>query len=426
MDRGIDLGLERIHRLLAAVGDPHKRLKVVHVAGTNGKGSVCAYIASVLQHHGLRVGRFNSPHLLEPRDSIQIDGEPVDQSKFEHACAYIKEMNAQHLLDATMFECLVASALWLLDQARVDVAVIEVGLGGDEDATNVFEQPLMTIITAIGWDHAGMLGGSILSIARAKAGIMKEGCPVVIAPQDDEPQALKLLVRQAEDLGAPCVVAKAATASKGGLCLDQQVDEDRHIQYDYTIGLHGDYQRANSATAVVALDWLSRRGTFRLDREQFQQGMAQTRWPGRLDWVAHRSLDPLPEILVDGAHNPPATRALREYIDQVTTQRGLGRVLWIIGATAGKDVNSILSHLLRPTDIVFSVPFSQPAGMSWIQSIPTQEIADQAKTMAAQAQACSTLTNALKNAGAMYRPDQDLVVLCGSLYLVADLYRLLR
>ncbi|KAF7726460.1 hypothetical protein EC973_008695 [Apophysomyces ossiformis] len=424
----MDFGLERIHCLLELVGNPHKRLNVVHVAGTNGKGSVCAYVASVLQQHGLRVGRFNSPHFLEPRDSIQINAEPVSQPLFDEACAYIMTTDAQHGLGATSFERLVASALWLLDKQQVEVAVIEVGLGGEQDATNVFEQPLMTIITAIGWDHAGLLGNSVPLIARAKAGIMKKGCPVVIAPQEDEPGALKILVDYAQQVGAPYVVVKPATASQGTLHLDQYVDERWQIQYDYQIALHGEYQRANSATAVAALDWLGRRAVFHLRREDLQKGMAQTRWPGRLDWVS-LSTDlggSVPEILVDGAHNPPATRALRTYINTVMQHRSFSRVIWILGATAGKDLGEMLSQLLQSKDEVLSVPFSQPAGMPWIHCLPPQEIADQAKAMTVNAHACKDLTTALQQVGTMYCSGQDLVVLCGSLYLVADFYRSLR
>ncbi|KAI9312507.1 Mur ligase [Dichotomocladium elegans] len=406
----MDLGLERIEALLCSLGNPQDEFKVIHVAGTNGKGSVCAYIASVLQVTGVTVGRFNSPHFLEPRDSIDINGAAVSEQVYEDACARVRSVNEQYQHGASNFELLVASALLLFREHNVEWIVMEVGLGGTLDATNVFCQPQMTIITAIGWDHAAILGGSIAAIAAAKAGIMKSNCPAVIAPQESE-EALGVLKSVATEVGAPYQLAPSAAWVPGRTIV-------------YPVPLRGDFQRANSATAVIALMWLRERGELAFSDAQLQQGMATTRWPGRLDEVHAPVLKkgnrPLPTVLVDGAHNPPAVSALSHYVRDAEQDRP---VTWIVGITQGKEIDEMLSTLLRSQDTLLAVPFSQPKDMPWIHCIDPQEIRDHAAKIVSDARAFDTLDDALLALPSAPAPQ---IVLCGSLYLVADFYRLLK
>ncbi|KAI9492134.1 Mur ligase [Zychaea mexicana] len=364
----MDLGLERIQSLLKALGDPQDQLQAIHVAGTNGKGSVCAYTASVLRQLGLTVGRFNSPHLLEPHDSIHVNDGPVSKTEYERTCAHVEHVNKEHQLSASPFEQLVAAALCIFSEHKLDWIVIEVGLGGTLDATNVFKQPKITIITAIGLDHAAILGGTIESIAKAKAGIMKSGCRAVLAPQE-EPNVVETLIDEAHRVGAPYKLAKEA--ERDGADGAFRLDLDEHL-YRYTVPLRGDYQRANSATAITALTWLRETGDVQFTDEQLKEGVARTRWPGRLEHIPSGVVKgiKLPSILVDGAHNPPATRALRKYVDSLNPQT----VVWVIGVTSGKNIDEMLQILLRPQDTLFAVPFSQPVGMPWIQSVPPSEI----------------------------------------------------
>lgn len=404
----MDLGLERIHRLLEALQHPEKLDHIVHVAGTNGKGSTCAYISSVLLASQQTVGRFNSPHLLEPRDSIQINGQPVSQDLYDRARQHVAAVNAP--IQATAFEQLVATALCLFRDAGVAWAVMEVGLGGTLDATNVFTCPDITIITALAMDHAAVLGNTIQAIATAKAGIMKPGCPAVFAPQED-PDALLTLQAEAERHHAPYVVASPAiwVDASTRVCRVRALTRD----VEFVIPLHGDYQRENAAVAVAALAWLAERGRWTWTDEAVQRGMASTRWPGRLDWVEGAMLGstPLPPLLVDGAHNPQAARALRRYVDRTEP------VVWILGVTAGKDIADMLRTLLKPNDVLLAVPFSQPAGMPWIQSVPPSAI-----VQVRQGHAFDSLRAALDYAARHHA--QDYIVLCGSLYLAADFYRL--
>lgn len=419
----MDLGLQRIRSLLQALGNPEEGLNVIHVAGTNGKGSVCAYIASTLRASGLTVGRFNSPHLLEPSDSVNVNGSPVSSSTFEKASDYISKVNDENKLQASPFEQLVATALYIFKEMALEWVVIEVGLGGELDATNVFANPKMTIISAIGWDHAQILGGSLTAIAKAKAGIMKANCPVVIAPQDDD-VALNTLISCAKDTQSPYIVAKPAEWISGDRdCnVDFTTDDGWHIQTTYKVPLLGDYQLSNSATAAVALLWLRRLNAVSFDDDTLHRGFAETRWPGRLDYVQNSTLDgtTLPPILVDGAHNPPATMALKRYVDSTSASR----VIWIIGVTTGKDINEMMSMLVRQEDSVLAVPFSQPEGMPWIRCVEPKVIVQHAPTD--DARAFDTLKDALQSISIMNASldDKTLVCLCGSLYLVADFYRL--
>ncbi|EPB93076.1 hypothetical protein HMPREF1544_00150 [Mucor circinelloides 1006PhL] len=411
----MNFGLERIHSLLEALDRPDERTQIVHVAGTNGKGSVCAYIASVLRTCGYTVGRFNSPHLIEPRDSINVNGQAISQSLYDEAFAYVHQLNTKGAIGASSFECLVGAAFYVFDKVKLDFVVLEVGLGGLLDATNAIRHPAMTVITAIGLDHAHILGHTVEEIASAKAGIMKSGCPVVIAPQDSS-SVLDTLIHHADKTGSPYTLVQPSEFIEPNVC---QLDFD-HVHYTYPIRLMGDYQRMNSATAVTALDWMYRLKLIQMTPEQLATGMKETRWPGRLDWVNDTALLDnygLKQILVDGAHNPPATIALRKYIDSLDRKR----VVWIIGSTAGKDLHEMMKELIRKEDVVYAVAFSQPDGMPWIKSSLPSDIAKEAK-VAQSVECCADLDQALVKAGNTCT-DSDVAVLCGSLYLVADLYR---
>lgn len=422
----MNFGLERIHSLLDALDRPDEGTKIIHVAGTNGKGSTCAYMASVLLTCGYTVGRFNSPHLLEPRDSINVNGEPISQAAYNEAVNRVAELNKS--IGASSFECLVGAAFYAFHKAQVEFVVLEVGLGGLLDATNAIRSPVMTVITVIGMDHAAILGNTIEKIALAKAGIMKPGCPVVIAPQDNTTSVSETLMHHAQETGCPYKLVHPATtlSNSTGVC---ELDcEGTH--YTYAIRLCGDYQRMNSATAVTALDWLKRLGVIRMSEQQLADGMKQTKWPGRLDWV-EKEANPLlanynlNKVLVDGAHNLPAAIALRHYIDSLEEAE---RVIWIMGSTEGKDIRDMLKTLIGEKDILISTPFSQPEGMPWIQCVAPQAILDDVTTSSSSSDSNKVATSGLEEAlsiAGKRSEGKDVIVLCGSLYLVADLYRLL-
>ncbi|CAO3663042.1 unnamed protein product [Umbelopsis ramanniana] len=431
----MDLGLDRIKNLLYALGNPEKSLSVIHVAGTNGKGSVCAYIASILKAAGFKVGRYNSPHFLEPTDAMQINGKSIESHTYKEICHRTATVNDEKHCGASSFELSTAAAILWFYESKVDFAVIEVGLGGTLDATNVFDVVVASVITPIGMDHAGILGNSIAEIASAKAGIIKANCPVIASPQP-EADAMEVIKSTAQKLSSPLLISPRAewcSPSKELATLDiQNPDNTSATTYRFKIPLYGDHQLVNAATAVSTIHILKKTQQNMdsiITAEHIQKGMADTRWPGRLDlltkeqcpWLAE--LYSIDEMFVDGAHNPPAAQVLREFVDQQCRKRKTDKVQWIIASTQGKDVKELLSILLRPQDSVCATTFTQPENMPWITHMDPSEIRDIAATVASgPCTAQPSLAQALRTAG----QSEGLIVLCGSLYLVADLYRLHR
>eukprot|EP00741_Cyanophora_paradoxa_P002174 tig00000553_g2107.t1 len=395
--RGIQPGLDRIHRLLAALGRPHEAAPVVHVAGTNGKGSVCAYVSSVFRAAGYRVGRFTSPYLLHPRDCIWIDGAPLSAGEWEAEIGRIRA-----LLDGagdtatTQFEVLTAAALASFARRGVDVAVMEAGMGGRGDCTNVTTAAgaLATGLVSVSLDHQKFLGDTVAAIAREKAGLFRAGRPAVVGPLP--PDARAEVEAAAAELRPPARLlwpapavpeadgAWAALPSEGGVRVP--------------LRLAGGFQLANAA-----------------------RGMEAVRWPGRLEWRAWGGR----ELLVDGAHNDDAAHALRAYADAALRKRAGGAspgpVHWVIGVLESKDARSILRALLRPGDSASFVPVRIPADAAW------QRSADPAALLAAAREACPGLRSAEVRAslrGGLEAAAGDgaaaLRVLCGSLYLVGE------
>ncbi|KAI8913707.1 Mur ligase [Entophlyctis helioformis] len=428
----IQMGLARVATLLERLGNPHAALRVVHVAGTNGKGSVCSYVASVLHAAGFRTGCFTSPHLLEPRDSVRIGGVPVAADVFTSAEARVATTNAEHGIGATPFEQLVAVAFSVFHEHSVDYAVIEVGLGGLGDATNVLPPPLVAVVTSIGLDHVEFLGSTVASIAQHKAGIIKPGSVAVLGPQS-EPEARRVLVEQAQRTGCPYTEVRPATRASASPTAQAARVSFAGDALDLPQMLPGDFQLENMATAVAALDALVTHHGVPIGRSALVAGFASVRWPGRLEWLSpaqmaagcsvprDASQAPL-RVLLDGAHNPMAALVLRDYVNG---QRPCS-VHWIVGFTRGKDVKTILGSLLQTGDTVSAVPFSQPPGMPWIQCEPPARIRDVAAQPGSAVEAAAVVCH--DSFGSAWRaveaqPDPGLVVICGSLYLVADVYR---
>ncbi len=336
--RTAKLGLERIRVLLAALGHPETSGRFIHVAGTNGKGSVCAMTESALRAAGLRTGLYISPHLVEPTERIQIDGRPVSEADFARAFDEVhrtaEEMLRRDELDAhpTYFETVTAMAFLLFRERGVEAVALETGLGGRLDATNVV-RPWLTAITPIDFDHERFLGSSIEAIAGEKAGILKPGVPAVLAEQ--RPEALGVLERRAAEVGAPIVrtanwrIVELELSPRGHRALLAGPRGPLRIECP----LAGEHQVENARTAAAVLETLG------LPREAIEEGIRRTRWPGRLELVSER-----PEIILDGAHNPAGVRALAAYIRRFYG----GRRVWIIyGAMRDKSLDEI-AGLLAP------------------------------------------------------------------------------
>ncbi|HEY2015985.1 MAG TPA: folylpolyglutamate synthase/dihydrofolate synthase family protein [Bryobacteraceae bacterium] len=395
------LGLERIRTVLDALGRPQDRRRFVHVAGTNGKGSVSAMIESGLRAGG-STGLFTSPHLKEPTERIRLNGVPVDETRFTEAFdrvhAVVEGLLSTGALDlhTTYFETVTAMALVIFAAEQTGIAVMEVGLGGRLDATNVIE-PELCVITPVDFDHEAFLGKSLEAIAGEKAGILKAGVPAVFSRQRDE--ADKVLNLRAAELSIP--VARTNGWTVYDLELDARGsrfllsgERDLHIRCP----LAGEHQVENAATAAVALTRLG------ASTPAIEEGIAQVKWPGRLERISER-----PEIIVDGAHNPAGARAVAAYIDRFYANR---RVTLIYGAMRDKAVAEIGGILFSRAQQVIVTAARQTRAMS---PETLREVADHPDVRVA-----ATLPDALAMA-----QDADVVFITGSLFLVAEARELL-
>ena len=383
--------LERITRLLEALGNPHRAGRFVHVAGTNGKGSTCAMVEAGLRAAGLRTGLYTSPHLAEPTERIRLAGHEITPHQFAEAFTEIHE-TAQRMLHAgdldlhpTYFESVTAMAFLLFARERVDTVVLEVGLGGRLDATNVVT-PVLSVITPIDLDHQVFLGDTLAKIAAEKAGILKPAVPAVFAAQ--RPEAESVLRAHAR---GPYTLSRdwAITA----LDLDARGSRFRLRDLEISCPLAGEHQVENARTAAIALHQLG----------VSPAGIARTRWPGRLERIWER-----PEIILDGAHNPAGTRALVSYIQRFYNARRI----WIVyGVMRDKAVDE-MAALLFP--LAHRVILTAPANS---RAMPPENIPAPAATIThSVAEAVGLLSQA--------QPD-DVIFITGSLFVVGEARALL-
>jgi dihydrofolate synthase/folylpolyglutamate synthase len=335
--------LTRIRALLAAMDNPHLGGRFVHVAGTNGKGSTCAMLESGLRAAGFHTGLYTSPHLAEPTERIRIAGQPVSQERFAAAFDLVHEKAEALLASGTIdhhpsyFESVTAMAFWLLDR-QLDWVVLEVGLGGRLDATNVVE-PKLCVITPVDFDHEAWLGRSIESIAFEKAGILKPGVPAVITPQ--RPEADQIIRQRAAELDVRLV-------DPGAWPVENPVSDRRGSRFTIDglaidCPLAGEHQIENARTAVVALRSIG------VPDAAIHAGIAAARWPGRLERLSEN-----PEIIVDGAHNPAGARALATYVDRFYAGE---RLTLIYGAMRDKAVEEVAGTLFpRFGEVIVTAP----------------------------------------------------------------------
>jgi dihydrofolate synthase/folylpolyglutamate synthase len=390
----IKLGLERISTLLAALGHPERQVPVIHVAGTNGKGSVCAMIESGLREAGFRTGLYTSPHLVSPTERLRVNGIPVTDAEFLTAFAAVHRC-ANRLLDEgaidahpTYFETVTAMGFWHFAQASVERLVLEVGLGGRLDATNVVD-PLLSVITPIDYDHQQYLGGTLLEIAREKAGIIKPGRPVVLAPQPEE-----ALPAFAGDIEAVNSWSLSGLELRHDGCRSSASKQDQYLTIDCP--LPGPHQVTNSLTAAVALYQLG------VPPAVIARGISQVRWAGRLEIVRQSPL-----TYLDGAHNPGAAAKLREFIETHFQHR----TVWIVfGVMRDKDVARITAELF-------------PLAHRLILTRAGQDRALEPEAIAAIApHPNATITQSVPEALALLQtaPADSVIFLTGSLFVVGE------
>jgi dihydrofolate synthase/folylpolyglutamate synthase len=401
--------LRHVEELLDRMGNPQLAARTIHIAGTKGKGSVAAMIAQVLSDSGYKTGLYTSPHFHTLRERISVDGSLISEAEFAAAMAEVKPFIESMKQDTsfrqlTYFEALTALAFACFQKKRVDLQVLEVGLGGRLDATNV-ARPLVCIITPISLDHTQILGNSLEEIAREKAGIIKSGCWVVISPQPEE--AASVISDICRERKAKVVqVGKDVTWHKisGDLHHQSVVIEGRTGKYQVSISLLGDFQLENAAAAVAALEILASEG-FAISTADIAQGLARVKWPGRFQILQQH-----PMVLVDSAHN---VASMKRLVNNIKAYFPHKRIFLVFGTSCDKDIPGIINELvpLSPQVIVTRTTHSRAA--------PLSALVDEFTKRGIEPQNRETVTEAISRALSLAEKT-DIICVTGSLFVVAE------
>jgi len=397
---GVHLGLERINQLLEKLDNPQQKVPIIHIAGTNGKGSVCAYLSSILTEAGYRVGRYTSPHLIDWTERICINQKPISPTELQEYLERVIAATENDTETPTQFEIITAAAWLYFAEQKTDIAVIETGLGGRLDATNVCENPLASVITSISLEHWQILGPTVADIAGEKAGILKSKCPAIIGELPED--ARMVIEKRIQELDCSATWVKPAIDLGQGLAEYQSNQNTVTIKYE--LPLLGKIQLMNSAIAIATIQTLQNQG-WKISQTAIKNGIAKTQWLGRLQQTTWKNR----QILIDGAHNPAAAIALREYVDDLNISQP--PINWVIGILATKDCDDILKALLKKGDRLYLVPIPDQ------NSTSPAELAALAQKICPELKHCQIfpdLTTALDDAVV----ENNLTVLCGSLYLI--------
>lgn len=413
---GMNFGLDRIKCLMKYLGDPQEKLNIIHIGGTNGKGSTSAILSSILREAGLSTGVYTSPHLVSYTERMTINGDNILQEDFASLLEELVPIYEKVLVETgehpTEFEVLTAMAFLYFYRKQVELVILEVGLGGHIDSTNVIKSPLLAIITNVTLDHTDYLGDTPREIAAKKAGIIKEQRPVITAGRDEA--VLEVLKDRAKELGAPLYEVYREMSW-------EHVDEREEGQHfflrsaknDYGqvfLSLQGEHQMINAATAVLAAETLVSLN-WRITKDQIIRGLAAVKWPGRLETVRQKPL-----VVIDGAHNPAGMEMLTRWLRN--RRREFNRAILVIGMLADKDRAEAAALLIPLVNrVIVTRPPSSRAG-DW------QELGSYFLNDALEVTICEELASALdlafSEAGV-----RDLVVITGSLYLIGDARRIL-
>ena len=376
-------GLARTRALLAALGDPHKQLRFVHVAGTNGKGSTAAMLDSCLRCAGYKVGLFTSPYIIRFNERIQVNGAPIPDGDLVRLVEQVRPAAAVMADVPTEFELITALGMLYFAQQRCDIVVLEVGLGGALDSTNVIDPPECAVITALGMDHVKELGPTLADIAAAKAGIVKPGSPVV--SYGGAPEADRVIAAAAAAQNAPLTVADFSKLTLRAAGLDGQT-----FDYDglagLTLPLLAGYQPRNAAVAIEALRALRGRG-WQVPDSAIRQGLAQVRWPGRFELLRRE-----PPFLLDGSHNAHGMRAT---VESLRARFPGEKFVFLVSIMADKDAGEMLRLLLPLAKAFVTVTAPSP------RAIPAAELAARIEALGGRADPADTIPAAVARTDAL-------------------------
>ena len=395
---GIVFGLENIQRILEIIGNPQEHVKAVHVGGTNGKGSVVSMLACMLSEAGYRVGRYTSPHLVSFTERITVDEEEITEAEVAELTAEIRQTIQREDSDRafTFFDFTTALAYEYFRRRQADIVLVEVGLGGRLDSTNVIS-PLVSIITNVGFDHMGYLGNTIAEIAREKAGIIKRGVPVVTGARDNAREVIEGIAGGCESpvhvLGGDFRYERRTDQVMSYTGLSMKLD-------NVFVNLKGDHQLANGALALCAVELLKVCG-FPAEERPIRNGLSRVRWPGRIEIVREK-----PTILLDGAHNVDGVQALVRFLDTRFPEK---RTTLVFGVMKDKEYEKMIDLLRPPADVIVLTRLANERGL------PPEAM----KGLAAEATITQDVRSALLKARAV-TSDRDLILITGSLYLIGE------
>lgn len=413
---GSVLGLERIKILLERLGNPEKSLKILHIAGTNGKGSVSRFLYEGIQANGYRAGLYTSPFLEVFNERIEADGRMISDEELadltDRVTGEAEKMVEEGMDSPTEFEVVTAIAFLFFQEKELDYVVLEVGLGGRGDSTNVIDAPLISVITSISMDHMDRLGNTLEEIAGEKAGIIKPGIPVVM--NVNQRDAARVIASKAYKSGAKLfdvspIPVRILEESLEGSTLNMELFGTDYS--DVRISMAGRHQTENIKTALAALEILRKNGQIRLQRDRLYEGVLKARQPGRMEMMAK---DPL--ILLDGAHNQAGAAALAEAAEYLLPK---GKIRMIIGALADKDVEGMISEFLKITkDFIATEPNNE-------RRMTAGQLSDIINDRGGNCKAIPEPAEALKKALSEQEPP-DVLIAAGSLYLIGQLRGIIK
>lgn len=404
-----ELTLEPLREMLRRLGNPQDKLSFVHIAGTNGKGSILAYVSTILFKAKYRVGRYVSPTIFGYRERIQVNGVSISREDLTRLTEKVERVGAQMLSEGlrhpTMFEAETAMAfLYFLEQG-CEIVVLEAGMGGRTDATNVIQNTLVAVLASISMDHMGFLGDTLFEIAENKAEIIKPGCMVVSVKQMEE--AERAVMERSKKVGCSVVVADADAAVHRKRGLFQQTFDYKE-QESVEIALSGEYQFINAVAALEVVEALRKKG-YQIPEEAVRSGLKETVWKGRFTVVARE-----PYVIVDGAHNRDAAKRLRETIEQYLSDK---RLIYIMGVLADKEYERVIEETVSFASEIVTVmtPDNERA-------LPAEKLAEAVAKYHVPVQAAESIADAVERAYALARKE-DVILAFGSLSYLGELIR---
>lgn len=391
----ICLGLDRVSSVLKLLGNPQEKLNIIHIAGTNGKGSVSKILSEIFTYSGYKTGLYTSPHIIDYTERIQINGKPITQNDFAELITDICEIAKKNDIYLTEFEVLTVSMFKYFEQQQTDICIIETGLGGRLDATNIIRSNLLSVITSISLDHTERLGETIEAIASEKAGIIKPGCPVVISASN---RGYEVIKNKAEFLNSKILIADDVTIEYTDNKNYAVINGD-----EYPFNLMGLWQRENLGLVSMVIDYLRDIEDYPISEYAFSQALKNVTWNCRFQYIPEQN------IIIDGTHNPAGALLLRESLDFYFPD---SERIWIYGSMKNKNYSQIMKTLFRKEDSIYLCEFNH-SGSATVQDLETK-ITQKYKKIE-----INDIDNFIKN-----KSKRSLALISGSFYMIGEILNL--